>query len=70
MIAAAKRPLNSSDIGTNEIEQAIYVKWASSPCHAHMRDYLLSWNLTFLLKMSRLALQHTNKSITNILITP
>ena len=51
MIAAAKRPLNSSDIGTNEIEQAIYVKWASSPCHAHMRDYLLSWNLTFLLEM-------------------
>ena len=45
--AAAKRPLNLSDIGTNEIEQAIHVKWASSPCHAHMRDYLLSWNLTF-----------------------
>ena len=51
MIAAAKRPLNSSDIGTNEIEQPIHVKWASSPCHAHMRDYLLSWNLTFLLEM-------------------
>ena len=49
--AAAKRQLNISDIGTNEINQAIHVKSASSPCHAHMRDYLLSWNLTFLLEM-------------------
>ena len=70
MIAAAKRPLNSSDIGTNEIEQAIHVKWASSPCHAHMRDYLLSWNLTFLLEMSRFVLRITrdtnNKPFTDV----
>ena len=39
--AAAKRPLNLSDIGTNEIEQAIHVKSASSPCHAHKTTYFL-----------------------------
>ena len=54
MIAAAKRPLNSSDIGTNEIEQAIHVKWASSPCHARIRlPTFLEFN--FLFEMRRLA---------------
>ena len=52
--AAAKRPLNLSDIGTNEIEQAIHVKSASSPCHAHKTTYFLGIS-SFLFDVKRLA---------------